>query len=190
MCCNSMKDEETDLAILLANLKGTKKKDWFATAKACRRLLRRYHNSYKQVAEQVKVSSEIVREVDSINDLPTEAKQILLSDGKGLDKAYRISTKIEGAKNQVEVAKAVADLGAHDARKVIEYVVRNPELSIKKCKEKVMNAKTTIEKIYAVFVSLNESDFKKLKEKSRKMRTDVNELAKQIIKEWIERNDK
>ena len=46
-----MKDEETDLAILLANLKGTKKKDWFATAKACRRLVRLHHNSYKKVAE-------------------------------------------------------------------------------------------------------------------------------------------
>lgn len=183
-----MADEETDLAILIANLKGTKKKDWFATASACRRQLRRCQNSYKKVAKQVGVHQETIREVDSINDLPIKAQQILLSDGKGLDKAYRISTKIEGAKKQVEIAKVVTDLSAHDARKVIEYVVRNPELSIRRCKEKIMKAKTTVEKIFAVFVSLNESDFKKLKEKSRQLKIDVNDLAKTIVEEWIQRN--
>jgi len=184
-----MNDGETDLAILIANLKGKKKKEWFRTAQACRRMLSRYNNSYQKVAKEVGVSGEIIREVESINDLPQEAQQILLSDGKGLDKAYRISTKIKGAKKQVKVAKAVADLGAHDARKVIDYILQNPEISIEKCKKRVLKSKTVTEKVYAIVLPLDEKHFKKLKEKSKKLKIAPGELANKIVEEWLERRN-
>lgn len=181
-----MNDEETDLAVLIANLKGKKKKEWFRTAEACRRLLRTYNNSYQKMAKQVGVSSEIIREVDSINDLPQEAKQILLSGGKGLDKAYRISTKIKGAKNQIKVAKAVADLGAHDARKVIEYIMQNPEISIEKCKQRVLKSKTVTEKVYVIVLPLEDKSFQKLRKKSKELKLAPGELAKKIVEDWLE----
>jgi len=180
-----MKDEETDLAILITNLKGKKKKDWFNTATSCRRLIKRYDNSYQKVAEVVGVSAEIIREVDSINDLPGKVKKMLLSEGKGLDKAYRISTMIKDKDKQIKIAQAVASLGAHEARKVIEYAIQNPKMPIEKCKHRVLTSKTVVKKVYAIVLPLDQNSFEKLKKKSKELETTPGDLAKKIVENWI-----
>lgn len=177
-------DEETALAILFRNLKGSKKKDYLATANACR-FLRKLYGSYSKVAETVGVSSEIIREFDSLEDLPDEVKEMVSTGAIRLDTGYRISTKLEGKERQVDIAKAVADLGAFDARAIIEYAQKNSDMPASKVKSQVLGSKTITEKLHVFILPLSEKTFQALKAESAKMKSKPVELVKKIIQEWL-----
>lgn len=179
-------DEETALAILFRNLKGSKKKDYMATAKACR-FLRRLYGSNAKVAEKVGVSSEIIREFDSLNDLPNEVKEMVSAGIIKLDTGYRISTKIEGEEKQVEIAKAVRDLGAFDARAIIEYAQKNPNMPVSEVRSRVLGSKTIKERLHIFVLPLAEDVFQALKSESTKLRIRPEKLVERIIKNWLEK---
>lgn len=182
-------DEETALAILLTNLKGRKKKDYLSTAKACR-FLRKLYGSCAKVAEKVGVSSEIIREFDSLNDLPEEVKQMVSTGTIKLDTGYRISTKIKGEKRQIDIAKAVADVGAFDARAIIEYAQKNPEMPAEEVKFRVLGSKTKKEKIHLFVLPLTEKNYQLLKSQSIELRIRPEKLIEKIIKEWLKQREK
>ena len=177
-------DEETALAILLMNLKGRKKKDYIATASACR-FLRKLYGSYANVAEKVGVSSEIIREFDSLQDLPDEVKEMVSKGIIRLDTGYRISTKLDEAKRKIDIAKAVASLGAFDARAIIEYAQKNPEMPTAEVKSRVLGSKTVTEKVHVFILPLPEEIFQPLKAESAKLKVRPEELVKNIIQEWL-----
>ena len=177
-------DEETALAILFTNLKGRKKKDYLATANACR-FLRRLYGSYANVAEKVGVSSEIIREFDSLQDLPDEVREMVSKRFIRLDTGYRISTKLEGKKRKIDIAKAVASLGAFDARAIIEYAQKNPEIPPAEVKSRVLGSKTVTEKVHVFILPLSEELFQPLKAESAKLKIRPEELVKNIIQDWL-----
>ena len=177
-------DEEKALAILFMNLKGSKKKDYLATAKACR-FLRRLYGSFRKVAEKVGVSSEIIREFDSLEDLPDEVKEIISKGTIKLDTGYRISTKLQGEERQIAIAKAVAGLNAFDARAIIEYAEKNPDMPASEVKSQVLGSKTVTEKVHVFVLPLSERTFQALKTESAKMKSKTEELVKKIIQEWL-----
>jgi len=178
-------DEETALAILFTNLKGRKKKDYLSTAKACR-FLRKLYGSCAKVAEKVGVSSEIIREFDSLNDLPDEVKQMVSTGIIKLDTGYRISTKIRGKNRQIDIAKAVADVGAFDARAIIEYAQKNPEMSAEEVKSRVLGSKTKKERIHLFVLPLTEDTFQLLKSESAKLKVRPEKLIEKIVRDWLE----
>lgn len=177
-------DEETALAVLFANLKGKKKKDYITTAKCCR-YLRKQYGSLKKVADKVGISSEIIREFDSLLDLPKEVQQLISKRLIKLDTGYRISMRIEGAEKQTEIAKAVLDLGAFDARNVIEYARKNPKLSAEECKRRVLKSKTVTEKLHVFILPFPEETFQKLKATSKELKMAPENLVRKIVEEWL-----
>lgn len=177
-------DEEKALAILFVNLKGSKKKDYLATAKACR-FLRKIYGSFAKVAEKVGVSSEIIREFDSLVDLPEEVKEIVSKRAIRLDTGYRISTKLQGKERQVAIAKAVADLNAFDARAIIEYAEKNPDMPASQVKSQVLGSKTVTERVHVFVLPLAEETFQALRTEATKMKTKPEELVKKIIQKWL-----
>ena len=181
---NKGMDEKTALAVLFANLRGAKKKEYIKTAQACRYLRRRY-GSLKKVAEKVAISPEIIREFDSLLNLPKEVQRLISKRLIKLDTGYRISMRIEGAERQTEVAKAVLDLGAFDARNVIEYARKNPKLSAKECKCRVLKSKTVTEKLHVFVLPLPEDTFTKLKGTSIELKIKPEELVRKIVQEWL-----
>jgi len=178
-------DEETALAVLLTNLKGRKKKDYLATAQSSRFLKQKY-GSCEKVAKKVGVSSEIIREFDSLVDLPQKVKRLIATRAIKLDTGYRISTQIEGGDRQTEIAKEVANLGAFDARAIIEYARKNRHLSAEECKRRVLGSKTVTERLHVFVLSLPEATFQELKLQSQKLKTSLEELAAKIIEDWLQ----
>lgn len=179
-------DEETALAILFANLKGRKKKDYLSTAKACR-FLKKLYGSCAKVAEKVGVSSEIIREFDSLNDLPDEVQQMISTGNIKLDTGYRISTKIKGKNRQIDIARVVAGVDAFDARAIIEYAQKNPEMPVEEVKSRVLGSKTKREKIHLFILPLEEATFQMLKLHSIKLKVRPEKLIEEIIKDWLGR---
>jgi ParB-like chromosome segregation protein Spo0J len=177
-------DEETALAILFTNLKGRKRKDYISTAKACRFLIKLY-GSCPKVAEKVGVSSEIIREFDSLNDLPEEVQKMVAAGTIRLDTGYRISTKIKGEQRQIEIAKAVAGLGAFDARAIIEFAQKNPDMTADQIRSRVLESKTRKEKIHVFILPLTEDVYKALKSESNKRKISSEKLIEIIIKDWL-----
>lgn len=181
-------DEETALGILFINLKGSKKKDYLATAEACRHLTQLY-GSHRKVADKVGVSSEIIREFDSLNELPEAAKKLVSTGSIKLDIGSRISTQIKGEKRQVEIARAVADLRTFDARAIIEYAKRKPEMPADEIRSKVLKSKTVTEKVHVFIMSLPHDVFQGLKTESSRLKIKSDELVKRILREWLEKKE-
>ena len=177
-------NEETARAILFANLKGRKKKEYLKTAQACRYLRKRY-GSLRKVAEEVAISPEIIREFDSLLDLPSKVQQLISKKIIKLDTGYRISTRIDGAKRQIEVAKAVADLGALDARTVIEYARANPKLPPEECKRRVLKSKTVIKELHVFVLPLPAETFEKLTATAKELKMKPEDLVRKIVQEWL-----
>lgn len=182
-----IKDEETALAILFTNLKGKKKKNYLATADACRFLKKRY-GACAKVAEKCGVSSEIIREFDSLVDLPDEVKKLVSTGAIKLDTAYRISTKINPRK-QIDVARAVANLGAFDARAIIEYVSKNPDKPVDECKSRVLRSKTVTEKVHLFILPLQEEIFGKLETASKELKIRPEDLVRKIVGDWLKEQE-
>jgi hypothetical protein len=178
-------DEDSALALLFVNLKGTKEKDYLATAKACR-FLRQKYGSFRKVAERVGVSSEIIREFDSLLNLPEEVVEIVKNKEIRLDTGYRLSTMLKDSERQIEVARAVAGLSSHDARAVIEHARLNSDMSAMEVKEKVMSSKTIAQRLHAVILPLSEEAYSTLRTKASKLKKRPSELAKEIIEKWLE----
>lgn len=177
-------DEETALAILFRNLKGPKKKDYLATANACRFLTQLYR-SHRKVAEKAGVSSEIIREFDSLNDLPEAVKKLVSKGSIKLDIGSRISTQIESEKRKVEIARAVADMRTFDARAVIEYAKKNLNTPASEVKSRVLRSKTVTEKVHIFVMPLPHDIFQKLKTESNRLKIRPEELVKKILQEWL-----
>lgn len=177
-------DEESALALLFVNLKGTKEKDYLATAKACR-FLRQKYGSFRRVAEKVGVSSEIIREFDSLLNLHEEVIEMVRTKEIRLDTGYRLSTRLKDSKRQIEVARTVSDLSSHDARAVIEYAKLNSDMSAMEVKEKVMSSKTITKRLHAIILPLSEEAYLTLKTKALKLKKRPSELAKEIIEKWL-----
>lgn len=177
-------NEETALAVLFANLKGRKKKDYITTAKCCR-YLRKLYGSLKKVADKVGVSSEIIREFDSLLDLPKDVQQLISKRLIKLDTGYRISMRIEGAEKQREIANAVLDLGAFDARNVIEYARKNPKLPAEECKRRVLKSKTVTEKLHIFILPLPGETFGKLTTTAKELKMKPEDLVRKIVQEWL-----
>lgn len=179
-------DEDTALAVVISSVRGRKKKRvGLLTVAECCRYLTNLYRSYTAVAKKVGASAEIVREFDSLLDLPEKVKK-LISDGEiGLDTGYRISRDIKYPKRQIEIGRAVADLNAFDARGLIDYAKRNPTLSVEKCRQQVSKSKTITKKLHVFILPLQEEIFGQLKVASKELKTTPEELIRKIVEGWL-----
>ena len=183
-------DEEKILARLYLNLRGAKKKqdNWFDIAQDCKRL-RDYYGSAKKVAEKVGVSYELIRALLKLPTLPDEVKELIKDDKILFDVAQRIA-RINRKERQVEVARAIVGLSAHDARDLIQYAKKYPNEPLGDFKKRVTEGKNRTEKVHLAIIPLKEKIYGILKTEGRKRNVSAEKFILQIVNQWITTNSR
>ena len=139
--------------------------------------------SNTRVGKYYGVSREIVREFRALLTLP-EHIRTSISQGKiGLDTGARLAR----VKKQIpeildDLAEVVADLSALEARDVIEFALKNPDLSALQAKQYVLDAKTVYIDEYHVVVVLSKDEYTRLESEAKKRRLPSGKLVEMITK--------
>jgi len=175
------------LAIAFKYLKGPRQKDYMKTAEALA-LLRSLpeYPSNAAVGKAVLVSGEIVREFIALTRLPPEIQQMFrdgllrLEHGRRL---HQLETKTQH--NLEEVAEAIRDLPALEARDVVLYLIDHPHLSVEEAKQKVLDARAVVEDEYHVIAILNAGEFREVRRQARAARKSVSALVSSVIRDWL-----
>lgn len=164
--------EENNVALeTLAKIgKGTKRKkrevNDLEIAEEINSLYRKY-NSLAKVAELLRLSPEMVRQIKSLTTLEDEVKKFFLKgELKGYDIGYRIS-KLRG-KDQIILAKHIVNkhLPSDDVRVIVKYKIDNPHISTEEVINRVLQSKD--KKIYVAYLGIEKNTFERLLENNRK----------------------
>lgn len=184
-----MAKENVLLASLFLNLKGdkNKKEDWISIAKKCDEFSRKY-NSHKEVAEKLGVSTELIRAILSLLELPPEIQQLIKQKQILFDAAQRINT-ITDKKKQIEVARAIAGLTSHEQREIIHYAKKYPNSSLSNFKKRV-TTQITKEKIHVAIIPLSDELFKSLQSESIRKKISLEKAVLGIISDWQKKEEK
>lgn len=183
-------DEEKTFTRLYTNLRGAKKKqdNWVDIAQDCKQL-RDYYGSARKVAEKLGVSYELIRSILKLSTLPEEVKG-LMKDGKILyDVGQRIS-RISDKEKQVEVAKIVAELPAHDARDIVQYAKKYPKEPLDSFRKRVVEGKDKVEKVHLSIIPLREEIYSYLKTESQRKNISPEKLILLIVEGWMKTNNR
>ena len=190
-----MKNENQRLANLFLNLKGSKKKrdNWINIAKICKDVLDNSKNR-KTAASKLGVSTELIRSIVSLLDLPMEVQKLIKQDKILLDAAQRINTikhddKEKEKKRRIEVAKEIAGLTSHEQREIISYAKKFPNSSLKNYKKRVTTTHE-IKEIHVVVISLEQKQYEKLEKISKKRKLSLEKLLVEIVEQWLEEGNR
>ena len=181
-------DKDEALVICFTNLKGSKQKDLISTAKALQ-YLKRFpeYSSNKKLGRGVGVSGEIVREFLTLLRLPPNI-QVLFEQRKlkSLEQARRLWQLARSRPEIVEgVAEKIADVSAWDARHIIDYMIRNRNVTVEDAKKIILESKTKVEHEYHVIAILPEDKYLLLAKEAKNINKSVALLVTQIVKEWL-----
>lgn len=172
-------------AIVFANVKGPKDKDYLAVAHALDWVKSQPgYQSNKKVAERYPIGHEMVREFLTILKLPDEVQVLFergllkLEHGK---KLYQLRDKPQLLQ---EVAQAITGLKAHQARDVVVHILNYPHLSVREAKEQVL-ASARPEPEFHVIALLNEREYKRIRRRATQKHIDVSELVSSIVRDWL-----
>jgi hypothetical protein len=180
-------DKDTAEALLIANLKGSKRKrsSLLMIAEAVRTLMEsKEYKSTIELAKKFEVSRPIIESFDKINDQPNEIKK-LIAEGKILLDASTKLCSISDLDKRVKIARAVAGLTAFDTRYIVDYCKKNPKLSAEECKKAVFDSKPLKTEIHMVVVPLEAEQFDEFNEVVLKKGLKLDQAAKIAIEEWV-----
>ena len=110
---------------------------------------------------------------------------VLIKDDKILfDVAQRIA-RINGKERQVEVARAVAGLPAHDARDILQYAKKYPKEPLDGFRKRVTEGKDKVEKLHLAIIPLKAEIYSLLKTEGQRKKVSPEKLILLILDEWI-----
>ena len=176
--------------LLIANLGGPRDKRVPLTviSEAVRLLVHdEEYGSFKKLAQDFKISRQILQSFYHILDQPKEIQELIEKGEILLDSSTKL-TSIKNHQKRVEMARVVAGMSAFDARYIIDYWKKNPNLSPEECKQRVLESMPTIKETHLVVVPLNTELFNNFKNKANKKNLKVTDAALQAIQLWV--NDK
>ena len=180
-----MDDQDRDLAMAFANLKGSKDKDLIGTAEALQRLKSHYGSNAK-VGEAVGVSGEIVRQFITLLKLPEKFRDLLDQRMLGLEHGRRLWQLARTNPHALAAAaNEIRGMTALDGRAFILYLLKHPELTPKEAKQRVLDSKTTTTKEFHVVALLSEDSFRKLRGRAKKLRKSVDKVVTAIVEDWL-----
>ena len=185
-------DEKIADRILLFELKGRKRKreNPLRIAEACKYFID-HGMSLEEIAKRYRVTERMIRKFLSLLSLPPSTKELVSKGEIGIDVASQLaeSRKLD-ANAKEKVGKVIAaDMTAHDAREVVQYATRFPNVSLEKLlerRQRVLASKPQVEEVSMVVVPiLREETYRRLKEESDKQKISIHELVERIIEEWL-----
>lgn len=127
-------NEETATAIMMGNLRGSKNKpsNLLEFGEACRFWTRKI--GVKDTAKRFKVSQTMIRRIDKINEIDDPKLRQMIKEGKfKIEASYHLWRIKEPKRSQA--AKILKDMATEDIRRFMYFIIKNPLLSIKECKE-------------------------------------------------------
>lgn len=174
-------------SILIANLKGSKKKrsSLITIAEATRLLLKNYESS-RRLASDFGVSRPIIESFDKMNDQPDEIKE-LIREGKILLDASTKLSSIPNFKKRIELAHSVAGLTAFDTRYIIDYWKKHPKLSAEECKKIVLDSKEKTKEIHVLVVPLDKEEYSEFQYVTKLRKLKLEDAARTAILQWLEK---
>jgi hypothetical protein len=183
-------DEDEAFAIMHANLKGPKRKkpsDWLTIARACRVLTNKY-GSYAEVAKHFRVNDRMIGQIDRLNDLNPEVKELLRQRKLGVDEGNWIS-RLPMAR-QGDVAREVLDLPSKAVRMVVDRLMLNPALSVKEVKRDLIQLGAIQTRLHLVVISLSNESFEVLRSKAKKAGRELHDYARKMLENDIKGESK
>ena len=178
-------DEIEALAICYGNLKGSKDKDLIITAKALRFLKKKY-KSNAALGKLTGVSGEIVREFIGLLDLPEGIQELLDARVLKLEHGRRLRQLARQRPTVVqEVADAIANRTAHEARYLVDYMIKHPDLAVTRAIREVEESKGVIEEEFHVVALLNKDSMRRLEIQAKRDRHSVSQLVTKIVQDWL-----
>jgi len=177
-------NEEKAAAILLANIKGHKKKPSKLTevAEACRFLLDKW--GLKKTAKFLNVSQYQLIQIDKINKL-NSAIQKLIDNGKlGIDASYQIWRLKKSIRT--EAALECVDLTSHEVRQLVHLLRNDEELTVKEAKK--ITKKALRNEFHLLTIPLSLQTHKRLSKIALKSKKEIHQLIVEILENFVKRN--
>jgi len=174
-------------AICFSNLKGSNNKDLLMTAEALRfkKGLPGYRTNVK-VGQFYGVSRETVREFLALLELPKHILPLIEERAIGLDIGSRLARVYREYPSVLDaLSEAVTNLTAMDARDVIEFVLKNPGVSVEESKQRILDAKTLVVEDFYVMVGFTKVDFGRIEEEAKKRHLSTGELVASVMGDWL-----
>lgn len=179
--------EAKELATALTNVKTKKRLEpAHVTAERLERLYR-FYKSWDILGEKLDVSREMLREFAATKKLPEGVKRLLEANNIfNVDIAYRI-TKLRDDQDKLGLTKALIenDLTSSDVRDIIAYRTANPEISMEKATQRVLESKNKTVTHHIIIMELSEAAFEALKKKAeKKEETSESLVLKLLARKW------
>lgn len=173
--------EEKATAVLMANLKGAKKKpsNLLDVAKACRLLIVKW--GIKKVSGFFKVSEYQLRQIDKINELNPNVQKLVEQGKFGIEDAYQLWRL--GGKRQSEVAKEALAMKSHEIRQLVHLLKKNESMSVKEAKQ--LTQQVLDKKINILMLPLTEETYLALKKLASKRNQNIHDVALKALEEYI-----
>ena len=178
--------------ILIANLKGSKKKcsPLLTIAQAVRLLLNdAEYGSTTKLAKSFGVRRPTIEAFDKMNEQPDEIKKLITEGKIGIDASTKLSV-IPDQRKRAELAKTVAGLNAEQTRRTIAYFKKHPKASFHDCKQAAVNFKPPRRNVRTVMVRLERREYEAFAAASKKASLQPAEAGKQAISKWIKSQEK
>ena len=175
--------EEKAIAILLANLKGSKKKPSKISdfALACRTLKNNKEWGLTKMSKFFRVSKTQLREIDMINELEPKYKK-LANEGKiGMTVAYQISRIDE--KRRSEAFMFIQKMNRDEIRDFVYFLVKNPAFSVLECKK--LFEKSQLKKVTILALPITDEMHKNLRLLATKRKQSVHDYALKILEKSL-----
>jgi len=172
---------EKATAILMANLKGAKRKpsNLLEVAKACRILIEKW--GIRKMSDYFKVSLYQLRQIDKINDLNPDAQQLVKEGKLGIETSYQL-WRLD-SKRQSEAAREAVNMTAHEVRQFVYLLRKNPDASVRECKQ--LFEKTRTKRIRLLMLPLTSETYNGLQELALKSRQSIHDLALKVLEDYI-----
>ena len=131
----------------------------------------------------------MVREFLIISKLPIPIKKLIDKEEIRIDAAQRLG-RIKNTKRQIETAKEIAGLKSHEQSTIISFVVNNPDVPVKRCKNKVLASKNVRKELTMIVVPCTKKNFKLLTKMAKKRKISVTRFYADIVENWLDENSK
>ncbi|MEX2237214.1 MAG: hypothetical protein WEB00_06745 [Dehalococcoidia bacterium] len=182
-----MDEEDTeDLATIIANTKGPRKKDLIKTAKAFERQKNKRNLTNAELGRQTQLSGEMVREFLTLLQF-SEPIQGLFNSGKlKLEHGRRLAqlAKSERRQDVAEVATAIIGLPALEARQLVLYLIDHPELSVEQAKKDLLASRTVVIDEFHIVAVVTPEVFSTLQSEALSRGMSVSTLVTSVVEDW------
>lgn len=176
------------LAIAFTNLRGSKDKDLLGTARALAYLksLPQYRSN-KRVGEAVGVSSEIVRQFLTLTTFPEPVQDLFGERKLGLEHG-RLLWQLRRSRPEAfeDAVEAFTGLPSHDARAVLDYLLRHRNASVAAAVEAVRLGRGSKEREFHVVAILPEDRYQDLRREATRRRASVDRLVTEVVTNWLD----